>query len=230
MKMRAMCVLTVLVGWISLVNGSTVGVYIDDHFNGPGLDGTEWNSSGNVAVDSSRVSLTDTSNNPAELSSKDAVFPAAGQTVKLTVNGFYTWEWSQVEKFGLLGSGDEIIIFQNRIGGLGTTGIRVDITKDGVTASRKIWNEGTQLSGDFEIQWSPASVVITKGGTAVFNSLTDAPDSGSWAIPTDSMGYYGLAYLNSQNQSADRIAMEVVPEPATLAILGLGVLGFIRRR
>jgi hypothetical protein len=228
-----MVMLSLAVGLLGLTaasDASPIGVYVNDDFTTATVDPAEWitGGSGSVvgAVDGSILVITA----DAWIWSIDKVAPDAGQTVSAKADDLYTWEWNWgVETWGLLSEdeNDSIYLRQTR---LGAAGAYIQIMKDGVTHERKLANEGTNISGDYEIQWTPGRVVLLRNGGVMFDTDVDAPSSGSWEIPTDTMGLYAESSLNENHLEFGAMSLEVIPEPATMLLLGAGGLGLIRRK
>lgn len=207
----------------STVWASPIGVYFDDDFNGTTLDGNEWTSNNNVWVSDSKVYVA-ASGGQSLLTSKDTVSPDAGQTVILTAIGVSINDsWPQDMSFGIDGVSVRITRYLSE-------GWGGHIVIGGQT--KKLWDYGSPTYWDsVVITWAQDQVTLSANGSLVFDSTATGPyGGGSWTIPTTVGAVFAETYINAETISADRLKLEVVPEPATMGLLIAGGLGMLLRR
>lgn len=207
---------------------SPVGVYVNDNFSSPTLDPAVWTThdyGGSYSTATGELKLTAN----YAVSSVPMVSPDAGQTVTTSVTNLWTDQYNLSQRWGLQNSdaSNSILLFQDRLPE--TKGIRMRITKD--SAMQETMLSTSQIAGLYAIEWEQGSVILrnsTDGGanwTTLFDSSVNTPDGGgAWNIPTVDMGIYAEAWLNSNELYIDGAKLEVVPEPATLCLLGLGAV------
>ena len=213
---------------------SPVGVYVNDDFSSPTLDSAVWTThdyGGSYSTASGELKLTAN----YAVSSVPMVSPDAGQTVIASLTNLWTDQWNLSQRWGIQNADatNSLLLFQDRV--FGTQGIRMRITKDGVMQETML--STSQIAGMYAIEWTQSSVILrnsTNGGadwTTLFDSTVNTPDAGgTWDIPTVNMGIYAEAWLNSNELYMDGAKLEVIPEPATLCLLGLGaVFAGVRR-
>lgn len=221
---HALAAVILTMGLTATVAASPVGVYIDDNFNGTALNLGEWTPSNTsyVTVSDSYVHVM-ANHGDVQLTSVDTVKPDAGQAVVVTfTNLTFSLDWGQHYVQGF--SGINYQCGQYAGGGVAVIGGKSYQISTALPIA-------TVLSS-FAITWSPDKVTMNIGGTTVFDSSVNAPaQGGAWAIPTTPQGVLVETYINDLTISADNIKMEVIPEPASLALLGAtGLLVVARRR
>jgi hypothetical protein len=99
---------------------------------------------------------------------------------------------------------------------------------------------GTVIRGDFTLFGDLGDLITDTGDEAYFNtSSNDTVKVASWKVGSTNLGIgtynasstdTGDADFSALFGSAANLSIEVVPEPATMAILGLGGVGLLIRR
>ncbi len=209
---------------------SPIGVYVDDSFNGSSLDAQIWNSSGTVNVGppetaAGSVLINANGGSFSYINSIATVSPDAGQTVILQGFGLSSVPFSDGLGFGLYNLDNSNFIMINEL----TTGfLRMDIkANDGVVLSSSEFSSGG-FQGDLSLSWSSSQVVVTLNSSVVFDSTVDGPvGGGSWVLPTVPLSATAFSYVNSNTITLESVRLEVVPEPSTVAMLGLAGLGML---
>ena len=185
-----------------------------------------WNSSAagvSIITASTQVQI-----NNGWIQSKAVVSPDLGKTVIVSGPGVWCSNWTSNNSWGLSDATGN-----NRISLSESSNWYVSITTSGVTQSCFVV-DGASMNYSWTINWSPTGVVISKTvgvtSTVMFDSAVNAPNFGTtWNIPTVNMGI--IAEAGSGNYLFfDGLKMEVVPEPASLALLGAAGLLLLRRR
>ncbi len=231
--MKKMSVLMVL-SLVAVASASPVGIYFDDDFSGTALNPSTWNTytvgGASVTVSNSNVYVA-ASSNMAQLTSVASVAPGTGQTVTLTgTNVGLSDAWpNEGMSWGFSGGPNLYWTKYGQPGGW-TYGAYLDMGGK----SRWLWGYGSSSWSSIKFDWSADKVTVYQNGSLVFDSsdLTNyAPyEGGSWTIPTSASNVQASTYVNGLTFSFDRLKLEVVPEPATIGLLGLGILGLIRKR
>lgn len=221
LKMNAWCLGAV--SYVAMVGGalaSPIGVYVDDSFNGSTLDAQVWNSAGTVSVGQGSVLINANGGQFSYINSIAAVRPDAGQTVILQGFGLSSVPYSDGLGFGLYDLNNENFIMINE---LNTGNLRLDMkANNGAVLSSAEFHPGG-FQGDLSLSWSSSQVVITLNSTVVFDSAVNGPaGGGAWILPTAPLSATAFSYVNSNTISLESVRLEVVPEPATVAMLALG--------
>jgi len=228
--MKKLSVMIALLGWSGLALGSPVGVYVNDSFTAPTLDSAVWNSS--AAGVSIRTDIQQVKIQGGWIQSKAMVSPTAGETVILSATEIWNTDWSRNTYWGLSdASGSNYIILDEQ------SNWYVKMMNGGVsqvTSGQVEW--GSDMRYAWTIAWSPTAVLIQKttpatGTVTVFDSAVTGPaGGGSWNFPTVDMGIKAGALESSNELYFGSLTLEVVPEPASLALLGAAGLLLLRRR
>jgi len=79
-----------------------------------------------------------------------------------------------------------------------------------------------------------SSLSLTGVGTGTFNGGTTST-AGNWTgshvnLPIQDLGTYSGSYDGEGNFAFTVVGQKAVPEPASMAVLGLGLVGIVRRR
>jgi hypothetical protein len=105
----------------------------------------------------------------------------------------------------------------------------------GLLGSWEVIADGNAFNGDYiTIQNADSEIDLTAGETYWLLARTDGV--GAWNLSDSESGNYvwgspeNYTYTNGRNGAFAVYTTTTVPEPATLAIVGLGALGFARRR
>jgi hypothetical protein len=220
--MKKLSVLIALLGWSGLALGSPIGVYVNDSFTAPTLDSAVWSSSGGVSIVSNQVKITS-----GWIQSKAMVSPTVGETVILSATEIWSTAYAYNTYWGLSdASGNNYIILDEQ------SNWYVRMMNGGVsqvTADKVEW--GDKLRYDWTISWSPNQVLIKQGTVVKFDSSVTGPSGGgNWNFPTVDMGIKAGALNNGNELYFGSLELEVVPEPASLALLGAAGLLLLRRR
>jgi len=200
-------------------------VYVNDSFTGSTLDSSVWNSSAEGV--SIRTDIQQVKMQGGWIQSKAMVSPDFGQTVIVSATEIWNSSYSSNTYWGLFdASGSNYIILDEQ------SNWYVRMMNGGVsqvTAGQVEW--GDQMRGAWTISWSPTQVLIKQGATVKFDSAVTGPaGGGNWNFPTVDMGIKAGALDSSKELYFGSLTLEVVPEPASLALLALGALPLLRRR
>lgn len=215
----------------NLAMASPVGVYVNDTFSGGSLDTNVWNSyvgaGASVTVAGGNLTLTSPGNwsDYSGVNSKATVKPDAGQTVILASTGMTTPDWSIGAYWGLEGDANNSILIYRDNTGQGNSSTVLNVKVNGTNQATTLMASNT-MNGAFTILWSQGGVAVEHNGSLLFDSAVSAP---YWALPGTAMRADFMSWGNSTLTISDA-TLEVVPEPATMLLLGLGGLAFLRRR
>ncbi|MFA5207001.1 MAG: PEP-CTERM sorting domain-containing protein [Lentisphaeria bacterium] len=221
--MKKMSVMIALVGWSGLALGSPVGVYVNDSFTAPTLDSTVWDSStGGVSIVSNQVKIQG-----GWIQSKAMVSPDLGETVIVSATEIWNTDYSNNTYWGLSDATGNNYIILDEQGNWNVKMSKGEVSQ--VTADKVEW--GDLMRGAWTISWSPTQVLIMQGATVKFDSSVTGPSGGgSWNFPTVDMGIKAGALDSSKELYFGSLSLEVVPEPASLALLGAAGLLVVNRR
>jgi hypothetical protein len=116
----------------------------------------------------------------------------------------------------------------NLVGGVGTTGnLRIAYT---ATATGNLYlNGGTIYANDLQMLFAAPGSLEINGGTLVLNGNDEAAVDAlisSGLVTTSLAGYIVDAVYDGTNTTVSA----VVPEPATICLLGFGVLGLLSKK
>lgn len=141
--------------------------------------------------------------------------------------------------------GDDFILFKGNLTAAGTPGV-LDASIGGLNfASIPGWNAGDPLA----LVWFPtltqASATIPFGtpfGIYTRNTPAAGDGSAAWITPADGVSNHPLAFFTQNGETlstgptaangptAGRSSMNAVPEPSTLGMAALGLIGLMSRR
>lgn len=223
--MKKLSVMIALLGWSGIALGSPVGVYVSDSFTAPTLDSAVWNSSvGGVSI---RTDIQQVKIQGGWIQSKAMVSPTVGETVILSATEIWNTDWSHNTYWGLSDATDSNYIILDEQSNWYVKMMNGGVSQ--VTSGQVEW--GSDMRYDWTISWSPTQVLIKQGATVKFDSSVTGPaGGGSWNFPTVDMGIKAGALESSNELYFGSLKLEVVPEPASLALLGAAGLLLLRRR
>ena len=222
-------------GLTAAATASPVGVYINDDFPGTTLSATWQNYSagtGTVTVADSKMTGTAPGGDRSWVLAQNAyaVHPDLGQTVVLSSSNMELGGWCPDTMWGLTDSlGNDISL---RL--YGTYYAEMVINHGGTSQSLDLVNPQYltyQVTGAWSISWSPTQVkLISANLGTVFDSTVQTTDRNNvaWTLPTASLAPMARTYYSSF--SFDNMKLEVIPEPASVLLLGLALAGLWGRK
>jgi hypothetical protein len=226
----------------SAISNATV-IFYDDFEDGV-LNTSIWtnNSGGSGIVSESGGQLKLQANggyysNRGGVVSKSAATLQAGQKVVWSSTFMESMEWAAENYWGLC---DAPTNWGNNVIRLGTPDaagrqLRIDMRKNGgPQQTLVIWQYPQYIENGWTLEWSENRVVVTSAVWGViFDSADPAKNGGiSWNIPDvgKSMYFFAEAQLHSNWITFNDMKLEVIPEPATIVMLGLSSLGLFARK
>lgn len=234
--MKRMCTLTAVALGLILVGSASASIVFSDDFtgsNGSPLDSTKWTferSNGTGTIENNAAQLYGNSDwaKTWVTSTTGADFLAAGQTVTYSatlasIGGPYTE--------GSFGVADAATMSYKFNGDWNRNDVTLTLNIAGTSVGTFTINANT--SHDFSIVLTPTTYAVTMAGV---NSGASSY-TGNYSLSSYASG--GRFIFRTQHNAGnwvdsalrfDNVAIDVVPEPATLIVLASGTAGLIRRR